>query len=129
MVALIALLEDEKHEQRIKTCLLSAGHQVIVAHGLVKAKALVLDHACDLILSNVVLENGGSVFDFLRWLKSDPVLRATPFVLLNIQPIDPAKFHTDGLRVTSRHLGAAKYISMEKLDPVRLNAELSKFLN
>ncbi len=123
----IALLVDEEHAQRITTCLLSAGHEVIVAHGLGKAKALVLDHVCDLILSDVNLENGGSVFDFLRWLKNDPQLRAIPFVLLSIQPSDPAKYHNDGLRVAARELGAAKYISMEKLDPVLLNQELSDF--
>lgn len=120
----IALLEEEEHAQRITTCLLSAGHEVIVAHGLVKAKALVLDHACD----DVNLENGGSVLDFLKWLKSDPVLRAIPFVLLSIQPSDRAKYHKDGLRVAARQLGAAKYISMEKFDPVLLNQELSEFV-
>ncbi len=101
----IALLEDEEHAQRITPCLLSAGHEVIVAHGFVKAKALILDHACDLILSDVNLENGGSVFDFLKWLKSDPVLRAIPFVLLSIQPSDPAKYQ-------QRRVA---YISMEKI--------------
>jgi len=83
---------------------------------------------CDLILSDVHLQNRGTVFDFLRWVKSDPQLKPIPFVLLSVEPSKMSKYLSDGVRVTARFFGAAKYISLDQFDPFTLMQELAEFL-
>lgn len=70
----IALLEDPAQARTIKYCLEEAGHAVIVVENFSKAK-VVLEGRCDLILSDVHLRNGGNVFDFLKWVKREPLLK------------------------------------------------------
>lgn len=124
---IIALLEDRNHAKEIKDCLEAAGYKVSVHGAFPDAKLyLQTNSKCDLIISDVHLENGGNVFDFLRWAKGYPPLSAVPFVLLSLQPSDVAKYLRDGVRVAARHLGAAKYIDMEQFDAVLLEKELSE---
>src|ERR1700730_13404349 len=70
----------------------------------------------DLIVSDVHLQNGGSVFDFLRWVKGDPHLRTVPFVCFSAEPPEVSKYLADGIRTAARALGAARYITMEHFD-------------
>ncbi len=70
----------------------------------------------DMIVSDVHLQNGGSVFDFLRWVKGDPHMQATPFVCFSAEPPEIGKYLADGVRTAARALGAAKYISMDQFD-------------
>jgi hypothetical protein len=129
-------MEHDSHAQLIKKGLEAAGHDVAIVDCFSKAKTLLESRCgtangqqvCDLIISEVHLGNGGSVFDFLKWVKDDPRLNAIPFVLLSLEPSDLAKYLSDGLRVAARFLGAATYISMDTFDAVLLNEELSIFL-
>jgi CheY-like chemotaxis protein len=81
-----------------------------------------------LIISDVHLENGGSVFDFLRWVKRHPIIRATPFVLFSCTPTSIAKYLEDGLKTSSRLLGAAKYITMDRFDSDEFNRQIDSLL-
>ncbi len=70
MVALIlALLEHPEQQTPVKRCLELAGHEVLFVDTFIRAKSVLKQHAFDLIISDVHLENGGSVFDFLKWVK------------------------------------------------------------
>ncbi len=114
MAALIlALLEEHTNAEQVKTCLEDCGHEVYVVKNFVKAKAHLKSHGADLIISDVHLENGGDVFDFLRWVKKNEKTSSIPFVLFSSQPTPIAKLLADGVRTTARILGAAKYIEME----------------
>lgn len=124
----IALIEQADQEREVSTILRDAGHTVISARNFLEAKAALQRTDCDLILSDVHLQNGGNVFDFLKWVKTDPRLRQIPFVLVSFSPSQMAKYLRDGLRVASRHLGAAKYIDLDSVDPVLLMEELAEFL-
>lgn len=125
----IALIENKKNAKQVTTCLASLGHQTIVVDTFAKAKDLLLAQTCSLIISDVHLENGGSVFDFLRWVKESPApLGQTPFVLLSVEPTKRAKYLGDGVRMAARHLGAARYITMEKFEIEVLGEQLSDLL-
>jgi CheY-like chemotaxis protein len=73
-------------------------------------------HMIVLIISDVHLQNGGSVFDFLKWVKKNPSTRDTPFVLLSTRPSELATYIEDGVKTAARVLGAALYITMEAFD-------------
>src|ERR1700678_690509 len=98
MVALIlALLEQPERIADVTACLEAAGHEVCVTGTFASAKKLLQDKVFDLIISDVHLENGGSVFDFLKWVKSRQDLQAIPFVLLTVEPTKVAKYLADGV--------------------------------
>jgi len=129
MVALIiALLEDAEHDVAVRDCLMEAGHDVCVVDSFAKAIAFLQQQSVDLILSDVHLENGGSVFDFLKWVKKQPLLYTIPFVLLSLGPTKLAKYLADGVQISARQLGAAKYISMDRFDPLLLREEIANLL-
>ena len=67
----IALLEDPARAEQMEICLEACGHSVTVITSFSKAKKVLVEQHCDLIISDVHLENGGNVFDFLRWVKDD----------------------------------------------------------
>jgi len=81
-----------------------------------------------MIISDIHLQNGGNVFDFLRWVKKNPSTTDTPFVLLSVEPSKTAKFIEDGLRTTARLLGATKYILMETFDSDEFRKQIDVLL-
>ena len=128
MALVIALIESTDQALRIGHCLEDGGHRMIIIDNFRKAKALLLETPCDLIISDVHLENGGSVFDFLKWVKSKPQLLSIPFVLISLEPTKTAKNQADGVRLAARVFGAARYISIDVFDPVFLLKELAEYL-
>ena len=129
MVALIiALMEHPEQHVQVKDCLESAGQEVIFVDSFARAKAVLQEHTFDLIISDVHLENGGSVFDFLKWVKSNLILHPIPFVLVSLQPTEMAKYLADGVRTAARTFGAAKYISMDRFDGVLFAREIAELL-
>lgn len=129
MVALIvALLEHKEEHVSIRECLERAGHEVCIVDCFKRAKAVLCEHSFDLIISDVHLDKGGNVFDFLRWVKNDERLQQIPFVLLSVNPTPMAKTLQEGVRTAAHYLGAAAYIAMEVFDPALLNRELERFL-
>ncbi len=82
----------------------------------------------DMIISDIHLQNGGNVFDFLRWVKKNPSTSNTPFIILSVEPTRTAKYLEDGLRTSARLLGVTKYISMETFDSVDFCKQINLLL-
>ena len=129
MAALIlALLEKHSSSLQVKACLEDYGHQVFVVDTFRKALDLLSIQKIDLIISDVHLENGGTVFDFLRLVKKGQWTCEIPFVLFSSQPTPMAKYLADGIRTTARHLGAVKYIEMETFDAAQFQNHINGLL-
>lgn len=126
---ILALLEHPEHIADVRNCLVvEGGHKLSVATSFREAKAILEETAIDLIISDVHLENGGNVFDFLKWIRSQERFRFIPFVLFSLEPTTLAKYLSDGVRAAARQLGAHKYISMDTFDPDLLLKELAELL-
>ena len=82
----------------------------------------------DLIISDVHLENGGSVFDFLKWVRGNASTKDVPFVMLSCQPTAVAKYLDDAVKTTARLLGAAKYITMDTFDSEHFRKQIDPLL-
>lgn len=125
---ILALIENTEQAFLVEQCLTDAGHHVQIASTFVKAKALLKANSYDLIVTDVYLENGGSVFDFLKWAKSQPRLKSIPFILFSLEPSALALYLSHGVQTTARLLGAARYITMKKFDPELLRRTIDELL-
>lgn len=125
---IIALMEHPAQHSQVKACLEQAGHEVVFVQSFARAKAVLKEHAFDLIISDVHLENGGSVFDFLKWVKSKPKLQTVPFVLFSLEPTKIAKYLADGVQTAARTFGASKYITMDEFDSAVFVREIAELL-
>lgn len=125
---IIALLEHPEQHAQVTSCIKRSGHETIVVDSFARAKEILQVRAFDLIVSDVHLENGGSVFDFLKWVKSCPTLHQISFVLFSLQPTELAKYLAEGVQTAARILGAAKYISMDKFDCAVFTREIAELL-
>jgi CheY-like chemotaxis protein len=114
---ILALNENDDMSRAVVHSLGKSGHDVILA-GTFGDAIVILNspRKIDLVISDVHLENGGNVFDFLRWVKDHSPNIAIPFVLLSCKPSPLAKHLEDALRTSARLLGASKYISMNTFD-------------
>ncbi|MBX9695823.1 MAG: hypothetical protein K2Z81_25785 [Cyanobacteria bacterium] len=126
---ILALLEHAKHGEQLTDCLEQSGYEVEIVSSFRKAITALNERTFDMIISDVHLENGGSVFDFLKWVKSRQTLQAVPFVLLNLEPSPIARYVEDGVRTAARLMGAAKYISIDEFECSRLREEINKLLS
>ncbi len=113
---ILVTMEHPKERKLISDCLEHFGHCVVTADTFHNAMEILRSKDFDLIVSDVHLQNGGSVFDFLRWVKGDPHLRSVPFVCFSAEPPKVGKYLADGVRTAARALGAARYVSMEHFD-------------
>ena len=109
-------MEHEDQRKLIGECLEHVGHKVTTVDTFHNAMEILRTTEFDLIVSDVHLQNGGSVFDFLRWVKGDPHMRATPFVCFSAEPPEIGRYLQDGVRTAARSLGAARYITMEQFN-------------
>lgn len=125
---IMALLERPEQVAEIKGYFENHGYEFEAVNTFTKAKAILQKEACDLIISDAHLQNGGTVFDFLKWVKNDTRLCAIPFVVFSLEPTDIAKYLSDGVRTSARFLGAARYISMDSFDSVFLTDEIAELL-
>jgi len=110
---------------KVSESLTNSGHTVIVCKNFAHAISILKEKHVDMIISDVHLQNGGNVFDFLRWVKKNPSTCNTPFVMLSSAPSKTAKYIEDGLRTSARLLGVTKYITMEDFDGL----EFCKLIN
>ena len=128
MARVVALIENQEMADSLRHCLSDHGCELSLAYSFDSAKALIAEQGCDLIISEVHLENGGSVFEFLEFAKSLPNSSEIPFVLLSVKPSKVANILRDSLLFTASQLGAAKYVSMEEFDCESLVHELRDYL-
>jgi len=113
---ILITMEHEKQRLQIGDCLEAVGHKVTKVDTFHNAMDILRSADFDLIISDVHLQNGGSVFDFLRWVKGDPHMKGTTFVCFSAEPPEVGKYLADGVRTAARSLGAARYIAMEQFD-------------
>jgi len=113
---ILGLIELPENAEAISKSLAQSGHKIVVTTTFTQAKVVLARSRVDLIISEVHLQNGGSVFDFLMWIRRDPATNKTPFVLFSSQRSDTARYLEDGIRITARTLGATKYIVMDSFD-------------
>jgi CheY-like chemotaxis protein len=127
---ILALLEKDGLSQEVVASLTKAGHTVMTAESFGDAIHILQGlHPIDLVISDVHLENGGNVFDFLRWVNDHPsAVGKAPFVLFSCNPSPFAKHLEDGLRITSRMLGAAQYISMDRFETDKFSEQIGFLL-
>lgn len=129
MVAkILALLEHPESMELIADSLEHFGHVVYKSAKFQDAMDILRQREVDMIIGDVHLQNGGSIFDFLRWVKGDPHLRAVPFVCFSTEPQEVPKYLSDGVRTAARALGAAKYLTMERFDRAVFRAEIEWLL-
>ncbi len=121
---ILVTMADGDERKRIAECLERFAHSVTKADTFHIAMEILRSTDFDLILCDVHLQNGGSVFDFLRWVKGDPHLVSTPFVCYSAEPAEVGKYLADGVRTAARALGAARYIVMPSFDGPTLLHEL-----
>jgi CheY-like chemotaxis protein len=115
---ILALHENDATSADVVYSLEKSGHNVVLAGTFGEAIAILKSlRKIDLVISDVHLENGGNVFDFLRWVKDHPSKAvAIPFVLFSCRPSPLAKHLVDAVRTSARILGASKYIAMDAFD-------------
>jgi CheY-like chemotaxis protein len=125
---ILALFEHPEAMELIADSLEKFGHVVFKAYKFQDAMDILRQRDVDLIIGDVHLQNGGSIFDFLRWVKGDPHMQAVPFVCLSTEPVEVPKYLSDGVRTAARALGAVRYITMEKFDNAGFRAEIEWLL-
>lgn len=113
----LLLVDDTDANLAFKLSLLEpAGYRVLTASGGGEAFELARAQHVDLILSDVVMHDGGG-FELLRRVRGDAVLKAKPFVFLTATARD------DASREQGLALGADAYL-VRPIEPQRLLAEL-----
>jgi len=125
---ILVTMEHPKQMKLIGDSLEHYGHCVLKAITFHESMEILRNSEVDLIISDVHLQNGGSVFDFLRWVKGDPHMQAVPFVCYSSEPAEIGKYLADGVRTAARALGAAKYITMEQFDANAFRHEIEWLL-
>lgn len=121
----MALIEDHDEWSQLIQSLAGSGHRVNTFDKYSDAIEVLKQHRkIDLIISDVHLQNGGDVFDFLRWVKKHPERAATPFVLLSLKPTPVARYLEDGVRISARILGASQYIRLDEFDSDSLRRQI-----
>jgi CheY-like chemotaxis protein len=126
---ILALLENP-HDAELLCKSLGGpkGHTVIVCKNFNHAISVLKSQRVDLVISDVHLENGGNVFEFLKWVRTTPETSATLFVLCSINPDYVARYVEDGLRLCARALGATKYIKMDRFQSEDFRLQIDALL-
>lgn len=125
---ILITMEHEDKGKQLADCLKDSGHAVTSVDTFHNAMEILRSSDFDLVVADVHLQNGGSVFDFLRWTKGDPHLRQIPFICFSSEPPELGKYLIDGVRTAARALGAAKYMTMENFDTKVFRQEIEWLL-
>jgi CheY-like chemotaxis protein len=122
---ILVTMEHPEQATLIGNSLEHYGHRVVKAATFHDSMEVLRNSAVDLIISDVHLQNGGSVFDFLRWTKGDPHMHGIPFVCFSAEPPELGKYPSDGVRTAARALGAARYLTMSILTQLHFATRLN----
>jgi len=125
---ILALLESGENSDQVAASLNRSGHHVTVSKTFTNAIRMLQHQHFDLVISDVHLENGGNVFDFLRWVRRNASTRQTPFVMFSCQPTTLAKYVEDGVRTAARMLGSSKFITMHTFDSNEFRKQIESLL-
>jgi len=127
---ILALHEKRETFTDVVYSLEKSGHNVILAENFLQAIDILSGlRKIDLVVSDVHLENGGNVFDFLRWVKQHrSTIGDVPFVLLSCRPSQLALHLEDAVRTSARIFGATRYIAMEIFDSGDFRRQIDEML-
>jgi CheY-like chemotaxis protein len=125
---ILITMEHEEQRNQLSDCFERVGHKVTKMDTFHNAMEVLRNNEFDLLITDVHLQNGGSVFDFLRWVKGDPTMRRIPFVCFSSEPPEVGPYLGDAVRTAARALGAARYLSMEHFDGPALLQEIEWLL-
>lgn len=118
----LLLVDDGQFNLDFKRTLFEpAGYSVATAGDAATALTMLRHEPFDLVLSDVMMR-GGSGFDLLRQVRSDPALRDTPFILLTSSCTDA---HS---RAMGLELGADRYL-VRPIEPEALLAAIRDCLD
>ncbi len=110
---ILVILELEETATKVAESFKASGYKVTLCKDFAAAAKILDTKNIALIIADVHPENGGSVFDFLRYAKRNPSTQTIPFVLFSLRPTRLAKYLEDSVRTTSRLLGCDLFLSME----------------
>lgn len=111
----------------IKSSLEADGHQILIAKNVEGAKMLLEAASFDLVICGAH-QNNGTVFDLLKFVKSNQDRRTMPFVLFCFNPTDLAKSVDESMRTTARILGADKYLRQDVFNAELFRTEIESLL-
>lgn len=115
--------EGKRTIDDVKTALDTGGHQLLIAKSVEGAITLLNAASFDLVICGVHLDNG-TVFDLLKFVKSDPGQRPVPFACFCDRDSDLAKSVDDTARMTAMLLGADKYVTKEAFNAEQFRVEI-----
>src|ERR1700677_113186 len=118
MANILVVQDVDQNTVGIKSSLEASGHQILIAKNVEGAKMLLEAASFDLVICGAH-QNNGTVFDLLKFVKSDQNRRHIPFLLFCLNPTELAKSVDESMRTTARLLGADKYVTQDVF-----NAEL-----
>jgi CheY-like chemotaxis protein len=116
------------HSPKVADSLTQSGYNLISCQNFNDPINVLKETHIDLIVSDIHIRNGGTVFDFLRWVKRNPATRHVPFVMFSSEPASSSKYEEDGLRTSARGLGASLYITMDMFESDKFRQEISSLL-
>lgn len=125
---ILIVLELEETATAVAESFKTSGYKVTLCKDFAAAKKILDTKNIRLIIADVHPENGGSVYDFIRYAKKNPSTQAIPFILFSLQPTRLAKYLEDGVRTTARLLGCDMYLSMESFDQAIFRKKIEAFL-
>jgi CheY-like chemotaxis protein len=126
---ILALLESGDSAVHVIDSLELSKYEIVRCTNFTEAITILKgEHNIDLIISEVHLQNGGNIYDFMRWVRDNPSTKDVPFVLFSLNPSNLAKYLEDGTRTTARLLGANRYISMETFDSASFRRQIASHL-
>lgn len=127
MANILVVQDEEQNSVDIKSSLDPDRHQILIAKSVDGAKTLLTAASFDLLICGAHL-NSGTVFDLLKFVKSDPDRRTISFVCLCTRPTSMAKSIDETVRATAMLLGADKYITQEVFDAEQFRTEIESLL-
>ena len=128
---ILTLLEEHENLKQVVDSLELSGHHLQACKNFKDAIETLKGknfEAVDLIISDEHLENGGNVFDFLKWVRRNPATEQIPFIMFSSRPTQRAKYLEDGMRVAARMLGTTKYITMNNYDSEEFRRQIDSVL-
>lgn len=127
MANILVVQDVEVNISDIQQSLEPAGHQILVARSVDAAKILLNAATFDLLICGVHLEHG-TVFDLLKFVKSEQKMQSLPVVFFCCSPKEIAKHVSESVRKTALLLGAEKYITQEEFDSEQFRIEIESLL-
>lgn len=125
---ILILNDNAKHANVIKTVCKDAGHEVVSVSTVDESMDFLetKDHV-DVIVSEGFLETD-NVFELLKLLKRNPLLKAVPVLILAIEPSQIGWSCLSSLEQTADILGAYKVVCMPSFDSRSLMSEIREIL-